>query len=140
MLNGYPPEYAIYSIEEVTATEGGLIMYEISPVISAQKQQFLVADSIVKNSCMLIADSLKQHRQTWVSYDAFQHFFDLRKVTRLNNNLISNVLLNSLDSTKTHFSADSTSFFVWRVIKHELKENLYPKNGKQDDKSINAIS
>lgn len=85
----------------------GLIMYEISPVISAQKQQFLVADSIVKNSCMLIADSLKQHRQTWVSYDAFQHFFDLRKVTRLNNNLISNVLLNSLDSTKTHFSADS---------------------------------
>ena len=85
----------------------GLIMYEISPVISAQKQQFLVADSSVKNSCMLIADSLKQHRQTWVSYDAFQHFFDLRKVTRLNNNLISNVLLNSLDSTKTHFSADS---------------------------------
>jgi len=31
-------------------------------------------------------------------------------------------------------------YAVWRVIKHELKENLYPKNGKQDDKSINAIS
>ena len=55
--------------------------------------------------------SLKEYRNLLETASddetAFQHFFDLRKVTRLNNNLISNVLLNSLDSTKTHFSADS---------------------------------
>ena len=90
----------------------GLIMYEVSPVVAPKKQQFLVVDSIVVDSSMLIADSLKRHRQTWTSYDAFQYFLDLRKVTRLKNDSIPNVHLKSLDSTKTRFSADSARVFL----------------------------
>ena len=90
----------------------GLIMYEINPVVSAKDQRFLVTDSLVGDSCVLIADSLKRHQQIWVSYDAFQYFRDLRKITRLKNDSIQSARLKSLDSTITCFSADSTQVLL----------------------------